>query len=554
MISLRRSLPTLTLLAATFALAACSDRSDITQPTRAGAANHDGKVGSTGNSAKSGGISARVLLDKAGHAVLEIYTGTFDDATNTQGANGYFDKIQYKIYRNGSQVDVENVNLSGTPTVYRTPLAYTWDDSYAVSIQANLKNVNGDGNKTDVVRDSARTAFDPDMDLASGKIHQLVTGQDGNPFLADLGLTQTGVPQTFDTRFNNSGPNGAPGTVGAIALCMVTITNPDATGLNKLVVAPMTFTWAPNGRPSYAATTIIPGLSDTVSILPNDLAACRFTTTFSGTGRRVITVTAVPAYPADYDLSNNTVTGTITLTSAAVVTPPSVTAGGDGTNGQAFEYSWWNGITNGAFSNLAGVSNQTATISDLSSIVLTNSGITGGFSLTAHFYTTDGDPTNPTASRDLASATWSGDLASIVAAANAAADHCVASDTYDAGSWSVDYAKNNNVFTAAMCITQVADAHGDAALRFGVKLVWSNPKVAGDVPYFTNPFAASDGAVLYGDYLRFDTDLKFPGLSQESVSNSKMGLDEGNLGMASDVVPGGVAAPFNATYYWIHSK
>jgi hypothetical protein len=33
-----------------------------------------------------------------------------------------------------------------------------------------------------------------------------------------------------------------------------------------------------------------------------------------------------------------------------------------------------------------------------------------------------------------------------------------------------------------------------------------------------------------------------------------MGLDEGNLGMASDVVPGGVAAPFNATYYWIHSK
>src|SRR6185312_2234170 len=70
----------------------------------------DGRVGSTGNSAKSGSIDARVLLDPSGKAQLEVRTGTFDERTNTGTADGVFQSIQYKVFNGASkQVVVRNV-------------------------------------------------------------------------------------------------------------------------------------------------------------------------------------------------------------------------------------------------------------------------------------------------------------------------------------------------------------------------------------------------------------------------------------------------------------
>ena len=87
---LRTALPLFAL-----ALAACDRATDPTQPTlRSGTATFDKKP------VPKGVISARVLTNKAGVSVLEVRTGTFDNATNTGTPDGTFEKIEYTIYQN----------------------------------------------------------------------------------------------------------------------------------------------------------------------------------------------------------------------------------------------------------------------------------------------------------------------------------------------------------------------------------------------------------------------------------------------------------------------
>ena len=147
---------------AALALAAC-DRP--TQPIiGSGFANFDGKE------AKNGSISSRVLTNKAGVSILEVRTGTFDNATNTGTANGWFEKIKYTVIlldgsKNGKKIFERNVNFKKTmPTVFsevinvckkddeddpgkdgdkkpHPPCTLQIDKSYTISIEANLKGV-----------------------------------------------------------------------------------------------------------------------------------------------------------------------------------------------------------------------------------------------------------------------------------------------------------------------------------------------------------------------------------------------------------------------------
>src|SRR5581483_5288714 len=91
-------LPTLLLLSALAApfLTGCSDR--LTDPTAPAVQAGPASLTTTPTSLpKIAQIDARFLIAKSGAALIEVRTGTFDDATNTGTPNGYFDKITYTV-------------------------------------------------------------------------------------------------------------------------------------------------------------------------------------------------------------------------------------------------------------------------------------------------------------------------------------------------------------------------------------------------------------------------------------------------------------------------
>ncbi len=313
---------------------------------QAGKANFDGKVGSTGNSAKNGSIDVRVLLDKSGGAVLEIRTGTFDDATNTGTPNGYFQNVQYKVYDGSKkQVQVENVKFKTDGTTKyvtsinlcstnedeeyddhnhdhdhdhdrdhnhenRTPsCAKTFGAGWTVSVQANLKGVGGDDKKTDVVRVDGTPVYLPDVDLTKQGIY--VVGADGSQSPASQ--VTPGVATTYSVTIPNNKPVlGLPNSVGVVTTCAVSVD-----GITQFALPTSGF-----GKSSNPNLFSYVG-SGTQTIAGGASAPCQFTLTLSA-GKHTVKVTAVVLYPGDYDSLNNS-TQAITVT--AVSGSPDIAAG-----------------------------------------------------------------------------------------------------------------------------------------------------------------------------------------------------------------------------------
>ncbi|HVX40456.1 MAG TPA: hypothetical protein VHB25_12870 [Gemmatimonadaceae bacterium] len=332
MISLRVRTSSFTAIAvAALALVGCGRDLDPTAPSALSpnAASFDGRPGNVGNSAKNGSIATRVLLDAQGNATLEVRTGTYDNATNSPAfpaaTDGWFDKLQYKVLdASGKQVLVRNVDFkTDGVNVYRSaidlcsnhkgdagdndgdkddqPCTGAWGAGWTVLVQANLKGVDGDRKKTDVVRDQQPGVYLPDVDI---KTEQVWLGVGGN-----RSATLTVVPgavTTYSVDFpNTKSINGQAPALGANMACAVFVDGvPQFPGIT-------------NGF-SYSSPAII-------SIAPGQTVPCVFSLKLPA-GTHTIRVTAVPLYPGDYDATNNT-TADFTITAAAATGNPDVAAG-----------------------------------------------------------------------------------------------------------------------------------------------------------------------------------------------------------------------------------
>ena len=505
---------------AALALAAC-DRP--TQPIiGSGFANFDGKE------AKNGSISSRVLTNKAGVSVLEVRTGSFDNATNTGTPNGWFEKIKYTVIlldgsKNGKKIFERNVNFKKTmPTVFsevinvckkedqddpdgdgddkkpHLPCTLQVDRSYVIAIEANVRGVGIDGTKNDVVRDSADFMTDPEIDLSGTKVEEVMTSSPRTT--ADVLAATKDSNTTYQTRFTNSS-TGA----GVLATCEVHVFNSA-----NLDVTPsgLTYRWIPNARPAYNATKPASAASDTTTIKPGEMAICEFRMKLSPVGNYTVKVTANALYPDDYDPSNNTATGTISVIDGGVVLPPS---GGFGVNATANDIGFYRVYPPLSPSDYRGDSAQRARIDSLALTLLTSSGLTGTYTLTLRLFTVDSvAPVPATDTRDLAQATWTGNLADLWNVARVASNHCASSD--QVGSMSVPLARNNNPLQLLICVTNEANTNN---YRFGVSVRWGYQN-GESFP----PVPAGNNTASYGDYLYFHTDLTFSDFPPEKSGHS----------------------------------
>jgi plastocyanin len=531
------------------ALAACDRATDATQPAlRSGTATFDKRP------VPKGVISARVLTNKAGVSILEVRTGTFDNATNTGTPAGSFEKIEYTITQNdpgkkAKKIFDRNVTFERShPTLFSEVInicqktdendpdegdGHGYDShgntdkkpplcplqigkSYSISIEADLEGVGGDDRNDVEVRDTAVFFNNPDIDLSAEKVQIVVTT---NPSVTtDQLLATVDSATTYQVRFANSST-----AIGIRITCEVHVFNSANTDVTP---AGRTYRWIPNGRPAYDATKPGSVASDTTTIKPGEQAICQFKMKLGPTGSYRVVVTANAVYPDDYDPSNNKASGTVTIITGTPVLPPP--GGGFGAHANADDFAFYGGFIPGTGGSPAilldyrGDSAQTAAIDELSSTVV--GGLTGTFTANLHFYTVDSLENLPaTASRNLANATWFGSLATLAALAQGPGDHCVSSDAAAVGHLDVTFAVNGNVVKMIMCITQLPDSlnppPNPPKYKISISVRWTPP---------TNPVlpvAAANGAVSYGDFIYFHVDLKFSDFTENPVAHAPVALN-----------------------------
>jgi hypothetical protein len=578
------------------ALSSCERGTFPTLPVASGAASFSKKP------VVVGAIATRVMVNKAGLATIEFRTGAADNARNTQVPDGYFREISYSVYDVSGTKPKQILNRTISfdddgPGVVKyaqvvpsrsgdTEIHSEWPNSdgrswggdnqsksgdwngadshgrdgtdghgepdekdadeigtllfkpaYRVIVQAELEGVAADPRDGVDVTDTSHVFFNPDLDLSASRVQKLAAGPPPNP--VDLpAQVQIGVPQAFQVQFFNN--PGAGLTVGAQVTCEVHVF------AGALDVTPaIAYHWIPNSAPEFDANKAGSAASDTVTILPNNTAVCRFTMTLPTVGTYQIVAKANAIYPADFDPSNNQVSGSVTAITGTVIDPQ---PGGFGSNASADDY-YFTGLT-GVFNTpgalytpFIGDSVQVAGIDNLSStIVASNNGISGQFILTVGFSTIDGSPLLPTGKpRILARGIWTGSLADLVTAAAAAQapNHCVSSDAF--GVFPV-FTTSTNHLEALMCVQATDATH----LQVGTELRW---RPSSDPPI---PQSATAGAQYFGDYLIWDTDLKFTTISLNPVSHAPVKLGGGTTGFTQDILlcptdPSAVGCAFSAT-------
>jgi hypothetical protein len=519
------------------ALASCDRATDSTQP-----ALHSGTATFDRKPVPKGVISARVLTNKAGVSILEVRTGTFDNATNTGVPDGWFEKIEYTITQNDpgkkpKKIFDRTVTFErSNPTLFSEVINVCQTDendsgegdghgydghgntdkkplplcplqtgkSYSIAIEADLEGVGGVEWNDAEVRDTAIFYNNPEIDLSAEKVQiVLPTGQPADQLLAKVDSATT-----YQVRFTNGSA-----TIGIRTTCEVHVFNSNG---SEVTLAGRTYRWVPNGRAAYDATKARSVASDTTTIKPGEQAICQFTMTLGPTGSYRIVVTANAVYPDDYDPTNNNATGTVTVIADTPIFPP---PGGFSVYANALDYALYGdtATVNGVFtySNYRGDSAQSATIDSLTSTIVTGNGLTGTYSLGLSFYTVDSVVNRPaTATRPLAMATWTGDLARLANLASQTSGGFVGCDSSSAsGSLSAPVTANGNKVSLVICLAQISAVN----YKFTVGARWTAPAAP------PLPVPASLG-VSYGDFLYFDVSLKLPTLGVTTTSHAPVDL------------------------------
>lgn len=494
----------------------CDGTSEVVGPLQPveGSANAQGT--SPGNSAKSGRIAARILIDGAGNAMIEVRTGTFDDATGVGVPDGWFEKVHYKVHdASGKLILTRNVSFSpktAPSSFFSESIPVAFDPSYTVTVQANLRGVAGDGKRTDVVRGTAVLAFARAFDLQPLTAVQVGFGADvQNPgFFAASPDVKAGSATAFQVLFNNTGPAGSS-NLAAMATCSVQIFEVNADGSTGAPVAATTipYQWYTLSALQDATPTGTTWSASTPILIPaNAVAGCRFILSLAGVGttkRVVVTINSLT--PGEHDSANNSVTTDFNVVAFTPATPP---AEGQ-VLGQAFEITTYDGPDPTQPGNFVGIVKQQLDITGLSALVVDGAINEGTFTLRMKMGTAPAlanGNINLAAVTAMADAEWTGTVAALVAAKGG----CLASN--NSGTLTTHLAVNAGIPTNTICVDEVEGG----LLRLRVLFNWTTTSVG--VP----------GGVPLDKFASLNVGLTFSSYSDQLGANASMKLTDPAFG------------------------
>ncbi|MBI3204843.1 MAG: hypothetical protein HYZ29_25125 [Myxococcales bacterium] len=205
-------------------------------------------------------LATRALLAKDGKTVFDVTTGELDSGAS---APGNIAKVQFKTFDGLGEVAwAKNYpSLTGGGSV-----AYTFDELHRgqpVQTQANVTGI--DGKRTDVVTVTGNVKLRPDL---------VARGLD-SPKQATVGAPVNIAATVLETN----------GDVGARANCVLFV---DGAEIDR---------------------------ADGIYVDGGSAVSCAFTPSFSAVGTHALEVRVTDVVPADWDTTNNSVTGSIQIAS-----------------------------------------------------------------------------------------------------------------------------------------------------------------------------------------------------------------------------------------------
>ena len=215
-------------------------------------------VGNAHGRSGSANVTARALLGKDDNTSIELTTGTLDSNTTPPGS---FTRVQLKpLLSSGAALYAQNFNGLSTSSGY---YSFVWPSLHRgeqIQLQSNIRGIDS---RADVVTLTETVKMRPDLAVKN------------------LTFLETAIVQeVVNIRANIVELNG---DTGAMTACVLAIDGNTADRANNVYVD------AGGG------------------------VTCEFSTTFSGAGTHEIQVSAANPVPGDYDVSNNTASGTITV-------------------------------------------------------------------------------------------------------------------------------------------------------------------------------------------------------------------------------------------------
>jgi hypothetical protein len=221
-------------------------------------------VGNATGRSGSATMTARALLGKDGNSTVELTTGTLDSSATPPGS---FSKVQYKPFdSSGNPLFTQNfgpLSTSGGYYNFASPSLYRAEQ---LQLQGNISGI--DNNRTDVVTVVETVKLRPDL-----AVQNLVL------------------------------PNSAMLTQPVNISANIVELNGDASATTTCILAI-------DGNNVDQANNVYVDAGGSVS--------CAFEYIFSTTGSHTVQVTAANVVPTDWDTSNNSVTGTITVTNIGI--------------------------------------------------------------------------------------------------------------------------------------------------------------------------------------------------------------------------------------------
>ncbi|MGH9514751.1 MAG: hypothetical protein ACRD3P_03620 [Terriglobales bacterium] len=283
-------------------------------------------VGNATGRSGSAHMTARALVDKNGHAVVEVTTGTLDPTSTPPGS---FRKVQYKaLNAAGDPVLVQNFFPSTGYYSFSAPFVHR---AQQLQLQANITGI--DPNRTDVVTVVETVKARPDLAIAK------------------LAFPSSALPnQPVNISANLVEMNG---DAGATTTCVLSVDGNAVDQMRNVYVD--------------AAGSV----------------SCAFTYTFNALGGHTIEISANNVVPADWDTGNNSASGTIDINNPN--TAEQSTASFQDNNGgfpiiSTSTYKlWYRGALQEDFSSTSGKSGHTQS----SDVTLSSSGCAGNTKATA---------------------------------------------------------------------------------------------------------------------------------------------------------------------------
>ncbi len=347
-------------------LAACSRAADSVQPLAPAARADAGGPGDTGNANGGASISARVLVNKLGHAIIDVSTAPFPNGSAMPAPNGLLRQVHYKLIDpTGKQRYEESVKLESPaatlkdtipPTLKRQdkgsriyppiPLTPEWTvvvqaavvgyvDPACVTLASRDKDERCKQGRVDVVRvGPLPIAYNPDLDLGiGGDLNARPINRSIMPANPRAGATADIVPFTqvakdslldYVITITNNGPRNNS-TVGVLATCSVLL---DGAPVAEVY-------WEDQGGLLPNASTV------PLYIPPNTARICHWRARVTSTGDHSFTATANAIDPLDYDPSNNSVSQEFEVVDYV---PPSARLGENPLGVTVSEIAWFDAL------------------------------------------------------------------------------------------------------------------------------------------------------------------------------------------------------------------